>query len=121
MNQGHERSQEAYSSSGVRRAYRLIREFRKLHPEITCQLAESFLIVAMAETTTVSEVARKMGTSTAAASRHVAHLGTWDRKKSPGLGLVEMRETLADRRVKEVKLTSKGRMIAETLAEIVGD
>jgi len=121
MSQNGRKQVGSANLADVTRAYRLIREFRKMHPEITCQLAEAFLIIAMSDGTTVSEIGRRMGTTTATASRHVAHLGKWDRRREPGLGLVEMHETLSDRRVKEVRLNSKGRMVAESLAQIVGD
>lgn len=105
--------------ASINRAYRLIREFRKLHPELSCQVAEAFLIVAMDERTTVGGIADRMGISASAASRHVAHLGKYDRRKNPGLALIEMRESAEDRRIKELRLTAKGRRIRDSITDIL--
>lgn len=105
--------------ASLNKAHRLIREFRKLHPELSCQVAETFLMIALDEGATVSSIGEKMGVSTAAASRHVSHLGKYDRRRNPGLGLVETRETLEDRRVKELRLTAKGRRVRDTLIDLM--
>tara|TARA_R110002072_G_scaffold151470_1_gene300756 strand:- start:1404 stop:1805 length:402 start_codon:yes stop_codon:yes gene_type:complete len=61
------------------------------------------------------DIARQSGLSTSSVSRNIAALGEWHRLQRPGLGLVETRTDLADRRRKPVHLTKKGEATMQSL------
>lgn len=98
---------------------RIIREFRKMHRDISAQVIEVYLTVAMNEGIQVHQIAEKMGVASATASRHCAFLGKVDRRRNPGLDLIVVTEVYDDRRFKECKLTTKGKMVLESLRDIM--
>lgn len=107
--------------SGPSKLHRVVREFRKLNPDMTLQAVEVFMLIARDEGTSISAIVKQTGISLGGGSCHVAYLGSYDRNKKPGLGLVEQKEVLEDRRTKELKLTSRGRMLRDSLVDILGD
>ena len=82
--------------------------------EISLHAVEVFLRVARSDLAgnplNSREIAAATGLSTSAVSRNIACLGDWHRQ-NPGLGLVEAKPQLADRRCKPVRLTTKGRLL----------
>jgi DNA-binding MarR family transcriptional regulator len=99
---------------------RCLEEFRKLNPDIKVSAAMAFLMVCTDDGTTVSGIAQALGIPLATASRYVSELGRTNRYKTPGYGLVEMREVITDRRNKEVRLTAKGRAVRDSLMSCMG-
>jgi DNA-binding MarR family transcriptional regulator len=83
--------------------------FRAANPTMTLQQLISFLLVAKEEGLTVSEYARRAGLAQGVMTRNLFDLGEYNRRKDPGLGLVEQRPDLQDRRAHLTYLTHKGR------------
>ena len=109
------------AASSLKHLHRVITEFRKLDGDISAQVIETFLLVAQKEGIMVHQIADQMDVATATASRHVATLGQWNRYRRPGMGLVELREVLSDRRYKEATLTDKGREFRDRIASLMED
>lgn len=89
----------------------LFRRLQELHPEMPLGMAYSFFVIASKDSEGVSltDLANRVSIGLASASRYVAALGVADRRRDPGLGLVEAREDPLERRKKIIKLTPKGR------------
>lgn len=83
--------------------------FRAANPTMTLQQLVSFLLVAKDEGLPVSDYARKAGLAQGVMTRNLFDLGEYNRRKEPGLGLVEQRPDLQDRRAHLTYLTHKGR------------
>jgi DNA-binding MarR family transcriptional regulator len=76
----------------------------------------TFLLVAKREDRTVSELAKVAGISLGTMSRQLADLGETNRYGSPGLGLIEQRAELADRRYMRHRLTPRGHALVRQVA-----
>lgn len=80
-----------------------------VHPTMPLQLAMTFLAVAADEGLTVTALATKRGVGTSIMSRHLQDLGSVNRHKKPGLGLViTVQREHGDRREYQVFLTEHG-------------
>ena len=76
----------------------------------------SLFTVATKEGLTVDEYAKRAGISATTMSRHLLDLGERTRKLTPGLGLVEGRDNIMNRREKNYSLTPKGRALVTKVA-----
>ena len=74
------------------------------------------MLVARKEGQTVSELAKAAGISLAKMSRQLADLSDVNRYGGPGLGLLEMRVEIYDRRFMRSSLTPKGRALVRQIA-----
>lgn len=83
--------------------------FRAKNPTMTLQQLVSFLLVAKEQGLTVSWYAQKAGLAQGVMTRNLFDLGEYNRRKEPGLGLVEQRPDLQDRRAHLTYLTHAGR------------
>lgn len=100
----------------------VIEEFRKLNPEMQAQTILTFCAVASKEGVVgMKDIERMTGMSSASTSRNIAALGPYHRKGNPGMDLVVAFENPDDRREKLLKLTPKGRRIAESLVRYQGN
>lgn len=97
----------------------MIVEFRKLDEVMPTQSAEMFLLIALDPGKAVSSYSDELGVAQSTASRNVRYLSSEHWKRRPGLGLVEATADPMDNRVKLVRLTSKGKRVAEALADIM--
>ena len=79
------------------------------------QLAMTFLLVAQNEGQSVSYYANQAGMAPGVMARNLLDLGDYDRRREPGLELVEERLDLLDRRVHRKYLTHKGRGIVSAI------
>lgn len=108
----------------MNRAYRkglnLLEELRKIDAEMPLQMATAFLTVASEEGITMKRLGEKLGISQSSCSRNVAALSKYHRLNKPGHDLLYATEDPEERRRKIVKLTPKGKRVAETLLEILG-
>lgn len=102
-------------------AFRLIQEFRKLDDDITTLMASLFLRVVLnaKDGITMKQLGEQEGVSQASVSRNIAALSKWHRLHRPGLDLVEAMEDPLERRRKIVKLTPKGRRVAESISDLL--
>ncbi len=83
--------------------------------EVQAQTLVCLLYVAQYGEITIKELGKRMGMSTASASRNAGYWGPWNKGK-PGQGMIEYREDHMDRRIKYVTLTSKGKRFLDKLA-----
>jgi DNA-binding MarR family transcriptional regulator len=85
--------------------------FRATHPTMPLQMLVTFLLVAMDEGLPVSDYARKAGMAPGVMARNLLDLGDFNRRREPGLMLLEQRTDSFDRRVHRQFLTHKGHAI----------
>jgi DNA-binding MarR family transcriptional regulator len=97
-----------------------LRPFRELGSALNMTMPISvvltILLVAHKEGQTVSELAKAAGISLAKMSRTLSDLSDTNRYGGPGLGLLEMRVEIYDRRFQRSSLTSKGRALVSQIA-----
>ena len=93
--------------------------FRTQSPTMTVQLAHTFLLVASNEGKSISEIATLSGFRFPTVSRNILDLGVRNRKREPGLGLVETVIDQMELRRKNVQLTAKGRALVNQLFDIL--
>lgn len=98
---------------------KMLEEFRKLDSDMPLQTAATFLSVANEEGITMKSLGERLGISQSSCSRNVAALSKHHRLNKPGHDLVYATEDPEERRRKIVKLTPKGKRVAETLLEIL--
>jgi len=110
----HEKSS---NNSVLRKLLRQIECLRTIEPEIQAQALSTFLVTAINDPEPVAmvDIAAQVGIAQSSCSRNVALLGMIHRRGRPGHQLVESYENPLDRRNKLVKLTPKGRRLAQTL------
>ncbi len=93
-----------------------IEEFRKLNPEMQAQTLLTFCAIASKEGEVgMKDIEQMTGMSSSSTSRNIAALGPYHRKGNPGMDLVVAFENPQDRREKLLKLTPKGRRVAESI------
>jgi DNA-binding MarR family transcriptional regulator len=85
--------------------------FRAHNPTMPLQLAFTFLMVAKEEGKPVSEYARDAGMAPGVMARNLLDLWDYNRRREPGLMLVEERVDPMDRRIHRKYLTHKGRAL----------
>lgn len=104
---------------------KMLKEFRKLDPEMPMQTALTLITVAKNQQkqngVSIKELSDILGISGAAASRNVSKLSTVGVKQQKGLALVESYEDPMYRVRKCVKLTPHGKRIIQSLEEILND
>lgn len=97
-----------------------IEPFRLANPTMSIQQMVTFILVALEEGKQVTDYARKAGLAQGVMTRNLLDLGEYNRRREPGLQLVEQKPDLNDRRAHLTSLTHKGRqlvgMIHRTLA-----
>jgi DNA-binding MarR family transcriptional regulator len=106
-------------TKGLDQARKMIVEFRKLDDVMPTQAAEMFLLIALEPGKRVSVYGEELGVAQSTASRNVQYLSDLHWKKRPGLGLVETTPDTFDARMKLVRLTAKGRRVAQALVDIM--
>jgi DNA-binding MarR family transcriptional regulator len=108
------------TSSALTRIDRLMREARSsMHSDVPSQLIQMFVLVALNEGKSLTEIAEIAGSKLSTASRHMLDLGDRNRKKLPGYGLVASRQDPMSLRTNIYTLTPKGRLFAERLADVI--
>jgi DNA-binding MarR family transcriptional regulator len=96
-----------------------LRPFRELHTStspLPFSLLLIFLLIAKKEGSTAVDLARAAGTTQGALSRQLQDLSDVNRHGGIGLGLVESRVELTDRRYTRIRLTEKGRGVVRKIA-----
>jgi len=82
--------------------------------------AKAFLAVARHEGETVDYYARACGSGSAPMSKRLNDLCETRRKGIAGYGLLTSRQNPMDRRLAEIRLSPKGKALAERIAGLVG-
>jgi DNA-binding MarR family transcriptional regulator len=80
-------------------------------------LLQAFIAVAMKPGQTVSDMAKAAGVPNGTMSRMLADLSPIGRAGDPGLGLIEQRINLMDRRHTTNRLSIKGSALVRTITE----
>ena len=94
-----------------------LRPFKSLRDTMPLQYVTAFLHVALEEGLTVSEYAKRAGTSQSLMTRHLADLGETNRYHTQGFGLIEQFDNVMDRRERLIRLTAKGRHVVYEMAQ----
>lgn len=98
-----------------------IEEFRKINPEMQAQTLLTFCAVASRDgQVPMQEVQQMTGMTGTSTSRNVAALGSVHAGGKPGMDLVVAFENPLNRRQKLLKLTPKGRRVAESIVRYAG-
>lgn len=98
----------------------VIEEFRKINPRMEAQTMLTFCAIAAAEgALPMREVERMTGMTTSSTSRNVAALGPYHSGGKEGLDLIVAFDNPENRRQKLLKLTPKGRRVAESIMRYV--
>jgi len=91
---------------------------RAHNEDMTVAAAISFLMVAMFEGRSLREYADMLGCSHSTMSRHLLDLGEQNRKREPGMMLIEQRPDTDDRRKNVYCLTPKGKALVDALDQL---
>lgn len=100
--------------SAARTVVAITRALRALDSEMQAQAIETFFTIAANPGIEMRELQTRTGLSSASMTRNIAYLGPYHKGRE-GLKLVEARERLEDRRVKQVFLTAKGERLLQTV------
>lgn len=103
--------------SDIRLLWEIVETFREFDATMPIQHAQAFLVVALMDEPTISDVAQRANLTTASASRNIQALREERRAGRPGLGLVRVEPDPMDGRVKRLRLTPKGDELLQRLTE----
>lgn len=90
-----------------------------MSPTISTQAAHAFVVVAMNEGSTLTEIAGKMGANYSTASRHLGDLGARTRKKEVGFGLIQAKINPANYTERLHTLTPRGKFLAQMMQDVM--
>jgi DNA-binding MarR family transcriptional regulator len=93
--------------------------FRVIRPDMPATHIYSFLTVALEEGLGVYEYARRAGIPQTTMTRHLRDLGSMDRKRQPGLGLLVQSMDPLDLRKHHTFLTPAGKAVAQKVIRIL--
>ena len=97
----------------------MLTTLRQINPTMTIQVAHTLLLVAQNPGSSVTEIAKTSGFPLSTMSRNLMDLGKRNRKREPGLGLVQSATDDYELRKKNVTLTPKGEMLIKHLTDII--
>jgi DNA-binding MarR family transcriptional regulator len=97
-----------------------LKPFKKEREAMPLQYVQMFLLVAAEENLNVSTYAKRAGIDQSLATRHLADIGEVNRYHEPGFGLVEAYDDLMDRRNRLIRLSAKGKGVAQVMCDAFG-
>lgn len=97
----------------------LMTAFRNLNPTMSIQVVHTMVLIALHEGASVTEIAKMSGFKMPTVSRNILDLGQRNRKREPGLGLVETVTDPMELRKKQVRLTPKGNALINQVLDIM--
>ena len=103
----------------MRKMALILTAFRSLNPTMTVQVAHTLLLVALHDGKSLTEISDLSGFKYPTISRNILDLGQRNRKREPGLGLVEAITDPNELRKKQVRLTPKGKALLNQLDDIM--
>lgn len=65
------------------------------------------------------DLVEHLDTTTASAARICSRLSSWERPRSPGLGLIDVEVDIEDRRRRNLWLTTKGQKVVKRMVEVM--
>lgn len=102
------------------RADRVLRTFRvATSPNVSAQVLQAFLAVALHEGRSVGEIADHLGVNISTASRQLLDLADRNRKREPGFRLIKAHEDYMNLRLTRYRLTQRGKLLADSMAELL--
>ena len=105
----------------LRRFERALRQARTaVDPTAPTALVQAFVIVALGEGKSLTELAKDLGSSASTVSRHLLDLGERNRKMEPGYGLVDRRVDPMELRKNIYTLTPRGKLLAASIIDAMG-
>lgn len=105
----------------IQQLLKALEEFRRLDPDMQMPMAASFLLVALNEGISRTEVMQKLGVAGSTATRNLMGLMEEGRLGRPGHGLVAQRVRPEERRWRLHSLTPQGQIFLERLLDILRD
>ncbi len=96
-----------------------IEHFRTFDKEIPAQVIATFLYVASHDDCNKIDMEKALAFSSASGSRNTDWLSEFHRLNKPGLGLITKYRDETNRRRQILKLTPKGRILANQLKQIL--
>jgi DNA-binding MarR family transcriptional regulator len=93
--------------------------FRAVRSDMPATHIYSFLTVALEEGLGVHEYARRTGIPQTTMTRHLLDLGSMDRKRQPGLGLLAQCMDPSDLRKHQTFLTPSGKAVVQRVTRIL--
>lgn len=94
-------------------------EFQNLEESIPLQLCITFIIVALNDGCSLTDVWKQTGWAQSTVSRHMLDLGPYNRHKQPGFGLVQSERDPMELRKNIYSLTPKGKVLAAKILDIM--
>jgi DNA-binding MarR family transcriptional regulator len=104
------------SVAAINKNLKMIEIFRHLDIEMPVGQIAFFLNAAKLEGSSLREISDAAGTKITTASRYLSNLGSRNRFRQEGLGLLDAYENPENRRQKVVVLTDQGRKVLEMLS-----
>ncbi len=101
----------------ARRLLKIIEEFRKLDPDMQMPMAATFLLVALNDGISRTEVMGRLGVAGSTATRNLMGLMQQGRLGRPGHGLVDQEVNPEERRWRMHSLSPKGRAVLRAMLE----
>jgi DNA-binding MarR family transcriptional regulator len=99
----------------IKKALAFLAEFRKIRKTMPLQHAYSLLLVALEEGLGVQEYAQLADVAQSVMTRNLLDLGSRNRKREPGYGLVDQRMNPMNMREHQTFLTPDGRALVKRL------
>lgn len=97
----------------------LMSTLRQVNSTMTIQVVHTLMLIALHEGASVTEIAKMSGFKLSTVSRNILDLGQLDRRRQPGLGLVETKIDPMELRKKQVALTPKGEALLRQVLDIM--
>ena len=92
---------------------------RGVNPTMSMQVFHTLLLVAQNPGSSVTDLSKASGFPLATMSRNLLDLGPRNRKREPGLGLVQATIDDMELRKKQVNLSPKGELLIKQLIDIL--
>lgn len=98
----------------------LLQELQKIDPEFPLQYAVCLAVISLNEGLSISNLAEKTKLSISTVSRIVGALSNM-RQRGSAYGLVSVKVSSAEKRRKEIYLTTKGKIFIESINALLED
>ena len=97
----------------------LLQEFVEIKPSANVAQVQTFLIVAIHEGCSLTDIVKTTGWSQSTISRHLLDLGPFLRDKSPGFGLISNERDPMELRKNIYMLTDRGRALVRKVHSFI--
>lgn len=97
----------------------LLDEFREINQTISLATVQTFLLVAIHEGCSLTEILKLTGWHQSTVSRYLLDLGPFLRDKSPGYGLIEVNRDPMELRRNIYTLTAKGQALVRKIQSTI--